>query len=68
MTKLAIILEDDPRKFQDTFNSMMEELKDCDPTYEFVHSNGFCAYITYKPTTDKVTDFEKKLHRFAEKL
>ena len=59
MTKLEIILESDPRIFQDTFNSKMEELKDCNPTYEFVHSNGFCAYITYKPDTRITTETGK---------
>ena len=51
MTKLDIIIEKDPVIFQDRFNSKMEELQEYSPTYEFVHSNGFCAYITYEYIT-----------------
>lgn len=48
MTKLVIVQETDPMTFQKAFNSKMEELRECSPSFEFVHSLGHCAYITYE--------------------
>lgn len=46
-TKLVVIEEETAEKFQEAFNSKLSELQDCDPTYEFNHNKGFCAYIIY---------------------
>ena len=45
--QLVIVRGDTPEEFQDAFNSKLRELEYCDPTYEFNHGAGYCAYIMY---------------------
>ena len=52
--RLIVVKSDTPEKFQEEFNAVMDKYKDCKPKYEFVHSLGHCAYITYIPPDDKI--------------
>ena len=46
-TQLVVIQSESSKKFQEEFNAAMVKYQDCNPKYEFVHSLGHCAYITY---------------------
>lgn len=58
-TLLEIILEPTAEKFQEAFNSKMSELQQYRPRYEFVHGNGYCAYIVYEKTDDIIGIVDK---------
>lgn len=45
--QIAVVNAPTAEEFEVLFNDTMENLSDCDPTFEFNHSMGFCAYITY---------------------
>ena len=49
--QIKVIKAADPTDFQKQFNEAMEKLHENDPEVEFVHEQGFCAYITYTKTT-----------------
>lgn len=69
--QLVVIQENDPVKFQEAFNSKLRELENCDPSYEFNHGIGYCAYIIYSdkpqlsgivgPTCNSICDTCKRL-------
>lgn len=46
-TQLIVIQSENSKEFQEEFNKVMVKYRDCDPKYEFVHSLGYCAYVTY---------------------
>ena len=45
--QIVVIHAENPEEFQKAFNSKMSELQDLNPTYEFNHGLGYCAYIIY---------------------
>lgn len=66
LKKLEVIHAETAQEFQDKFNSRMREIYEQEgeflydsPLVEYVHEQGFCAYLTYdvleelKPTTVK---------------
>lgn len=58
-TQIAVINSKTAEEFQEQFNSKMQELSDNNPSYEFNHDMGFCAYITYtkeKEVYDSISD------------
>ena len=60
--QIMVVYADDPKTFQKEFNSAMASLATKNPKYEFNHTKGFCAYITYTETTCVHTEAADEFH------
>lgn len=58
--QLVIVKADTPEEFQEAFNSKLRELDEFDPTYEFHHGAGYCAYIIYSDNEEIIGRIKKK--------
>lgn len=58
--QLIVIKEETAEKFQKSFNSKLRELEDQNPTFEFNHKEGYCAYIIYSDNDTIMGSVEPK--------
>lgn len=64
--QLVVVQEQDPKKFQEAFNSKMSELNSLDPVYEFNHGAGYCAYIIYSDNQELSGRVEPVCHSICD--
>ena len=62
--QLIVIKEETAEKFQESFNSKLRELQDQNPTFEFNHKEGYCAYIIYSDNDTIIGSVEAPKPRY----
>ena len=62
LTKLEVVHDPNPAKFQELFNSKMKELANFNPEFMFISTDEHCAYITYSYTEKIIGKVEPYRH------
>lgn len=64
--QLVVIQSNDPLEFQQALNSKLRELEECDPTIEFHHGEGHCAYIIYSDNQQFIGNVQEPIRYLCD--